>query len=176
MGQLLLIEAAGRLAAGGMPFELVLAGDGPMRADIEALIGRLGLGDRVRITGWLDAAGIARELRGARALVVPSLSEGLPVVIMEAMAHRLPVIAPYLAGIPELVDNAATGWLFPAGDTARLADAMTQCLQADAATLSAMGELAARRVRAMHDIDTEAAKLKRLFEDSAETTENRRQP
>ena len=165
-GQILLVEAARQLAASDDLPELVFAGDGPMRAEIEALVARFGLGGKIRITGWLDAKGIEDELRCARALVVPSLSEGLPVVIMEAMAHRLPVIAPYVAGIPELVQHVTTGWLFPASDTPGLADAIRSCMAADESMLSAMGDAAYARVWKMHDVDVEAEKLQRLFEDS----------
>jgi colanic acid/amylovoran biosynthesis glycosyltransferase len=162
-GQLLLIEAASQLIAGGIVADIVLAGDGPMRAEIEALIERHGIAARVRITGWLDAHGIQNELRLARALVVPSLSEGLPVVIMEAMASRLPVIAPYLAGIPELVTHGETGWLYPVGDVEALARAMRSCLGESTESLARMGEVARERVRAAHDIDVEAKKLISLF-------------
>jgi colanic acid/amylovoran biosynthesis glycosyltransferase len=85
-GQLLLIEAAARLAAAGVSFELVLAGDGPLRAQLEALAGKLGVGRHVRITGWISGADVRREILAARAMVLPSFAEGLPVVIMEAMA------------------------------------------------------------------------------------------
>lgn len=163
-GQLLLVEAATRLADQcPLDFEIVLAGDGPMRQEIEALVARHGLSARVRITGWLDAAGVARELSRATALVVPSLSEGLPVVIMEAMAHRLPVVAPYLAGIPELVVPGATGWLFPASDVQSMANAMQACIEAKTDELQEMGDKARGRVWTMHDIDTEAARLKALM-------------
>jgi colanic acid/amylovoran biosynthesis glycosyltransferase len=176
-GQPLLIDAARALASQGGAPDIVLAGDGPMRADIEALVREHGLASRVRVTGWLDATGVAKELQQARALVVPSLSEGLPVVIMEAMAHRLPVIAPYLAGIPELVVDGVTGWLFPAGDTDQLAQAMRHCLDASDDTLASMGDAAALRVRQMHDIDTEAAKLKALFQSRGlQPTDNPAQP
>lgn len=167
-GQLLLIEAAGRLAASDRRFELVLAGDGPMRGEIEALIAKVGLAGRVRITGWLDAQGVRGELRDARALVVPSLSEGLPVVIMEAMAHRRLVIAPYLAGIPELVIHGQTGWLYPASDVAALAAAMQACLDTPPPALAAMGETAWQGVWAAHDVDTEADRLAKLFSSSAQ--------
>ncbi len=162
-GQLLLVEAASRVAASGRPFEIVLAGDGPMRAEVEALIAKTGLAGRVRITGWLDAPGIQNELRQARALVVPSLSEGLPVVIMEAMAYRRPVIAPYLAGIPELVTDGQTGWLYPTSDVAALATAIHACLDTPSVALAAMGEAARQRVLAAHDVDVEARQLVDLF-------------
>src|SRR5690348_6997384 len=87
-GQVLLIEAARRLAAQGEAFELVLAGDGEMRAEIEALIARHDLAARVRITGWISNERVREEILAARALVLPSFAEGLPVVLMEAMALR----------------------------------------------------------------------------------------
>ena len=166
-GQLLLVEAAGRIKASGQPIEVVLAGDGPMRAELEALIARGELEGNVRITGWLDAQGIQHELRQARALVVPSLSEGLPVVIMEAMAHRLPVVAPYLAGIPELVTDGKTGWLFPTGDVVALTAAVAACLDTPPQAMNAMGEAAFRDVWQAHDVDAEARKLAALLAQSA---------
>jgi colanic acid/amylovoran biosynthesis glycosyltransferase len=161
-GQLLLIEAARRLAERGADFTLVLAGDGPQRAEVEAAIARAGLGDRVRITGWLDAAAVQREIAISTALVVASLSEGLPVVIMEAMACGRPVVAPYLSGIPELV-TGSTGWLFAAGDTGGLVDALERCLAADENTLRTMGHAAQAAVWAAHDVDREASRLVQLM-------------
>ena len=161
-GQLLLLDAARRLAGRGVNFTLVLAGDGPLRAEAEAEIARAGLGDRVRITGWLDAAGVQREIAMSTALVVASLSEGLPVVIMEAMACGRPVVAPYLSGIPELVTHA-TGWLFAAGDTGGLVDALERCLAADETTLREMGRAAQAAVWSAHDVDREATRLVQLI-------------
>lgn len=165
-GQLLLIEAATHLAAKGIDFELVLAGDGEMRGEVEALIARHGFGNRVRITGWIDAAQVRQEIQAARALVLPSFAEGLPVVIMEAMALRRPVLTTYVAGIPELVRPGETGWLFPAGSVEALATAMQACLNAPLEKLARMGEAGYRSVLARHDIDTEAAKLAALFRES----------
>ena len=162
-GHFLLLDALAQLASRGVRPELVLAGDGPLRADIEAMAQQLGLADRVRITGWLDADGIQREIRDARALVLTSLSEGLPVVVMEAMANGRPVVAPYLAGIPELVTQGRTGWLFPAGDVRLLAAAVSDCLDTDEHDLRAMGAAARKAVRDAHDVDLEAAKLAKLF-------------
>ena len=85
-GQLLLVEAASRLAASGAEFEVVLAGDGEMRAEVDALIARHGLETKVRITGWISGSQVRDEILAARALVLPSFAEGLPVVLMEAMA------------------------------------------------------------------------------------------
>lgn len=162
-GQLLLVEAAARLIAQNPDFELVLVGDGEMRAEIEARVEHHGLSSRIRITGWLSSAAVHDEIQAARALVLPSFNEGLPVVIMEAMALRRPVIATYVAGIPELVQPGQHGWLVPAGDVVELVNAMRACLAAPADEIARMGEAARQRVLERHDVNTEAKKLQKLF-------------
>jgi colanic acid/amylovoran biosynthesis glycosyltransferase len=162
-GQLLLVEAIGRLVARGRTVELVLAGDGEMRAEVEVLIDRIGLRSHVRITGWIGSGQVRDEILAARALVLPSFAEGLPVVLMEAMALRRPVVTTYVAGIPELVQPGSTGWLVPAGDVDALADAIEACLAATPAALAEMGNAARARVLERHDADREAAKLVALF-------------
>jgi colanic acid/amylovoran biosynthesis glycosyltransferase len=163
-GQLLLVAAAAMLARQGVAFELVLAGDGEMRAEIEAAIASHGIADRVRITGWISSAQVRDELLAARALVLPSFAEGLPVVIMEAMALGRPVISTFIAGIPELVRSGTEGWLIPAGDVDALAAAMRLCLETDEARLLEIGRAAHARVLERHQVDTEAGRLKKLFE------------
>nr|WP_208300034.1 glycosyltransferase [Aquabacterium sp. A08] len=162
-GQLLLVEAARLLRDAGQPLELVLAGDGEMRPEIERLVARYGLQPHVRITGWIGAEQVRTELLAARALVLPSFAEGLPVVIMEAMALHRPVLSTYVAGIPELVQPGVHGWLFPAGDVQALAQAMQTCLDTPPEALQAMGRAAHQRVLQRHDAHTEAAKLVALF-------------
>jgi glycosyltransferase involved in cell wall biosynthesis len=162
-GHLLLVEAAERLARKGVDFELVLAGDGEMRAEVEALIARHALTGRVRITGWISAAGVREEICAARALVLASFAEGLPVVIMEAMALRRPVLASCIAGIPELVRPGENGWLFAAGSIDELTAAMEDCLARPTVELQRMGEAGYLRFTERHSIDTEAAKLAQLF-------------
>lgn len=169
--QSILIEAARRLATAGTDFELVLAGDGELRPDLEALIAQHKLEGRVRITGWLTAKQVRDELLAARALVLPSLAEGLPVVIMEAMALKRPVISTYIAGIPELVIPGEHGWLVPASDIDGLEQAMKDCLDAPLDTIVRMGEAGRARVLQRHDVDVEARKLAMLFRDSAPTRE-----
>ncbi|WP_338523238.1 glycosyltransferase family 4 protein [Pseudomonas batumici] len=162
-GQLLLLEAARILAAQAVVFEIVLAGDGEIRAQIEALIALHGLQAQVRITGWISSEQVRAEILAARALVLPSFAEGLPVVIMEAMALRRPVLTTYVAGIPELVRQGENGWLFPAGAVDELAAVLADCLAQPVEVLQRMGEAAYQRVLERHDIDTEAAKLANLF-------------
>ncbi len=162
-GQLLLVAAAARLAAAGYEFELVLAGDGPMRSMIEDAIRTHGLTNRVRITGWLSNDAVRREMAAARAVVLPSFAEGLPVVLMEALAIGRPVVTTYVAGIPELVHDGVNGWLVPAGDVAALTTALTQALDATPDELEAMGVAGAEAVQQAHNAANEAAKLAAFF-------------
>lgn len=162
-GQLLLVEAAARLRAKGIKLDLVLAGDGPIRADVETAIERHSLGDTVRITGWISSDSVRDEILAARALVLPSFAEGLPVVIMEAMALRKPVLSTFVAGIPELVRAGENGWLFPAGSLDELEAAMEDCLSRSVEDIQRMGNAGYDRVMERHSIDVEAAKLADLF-------------
>jgi glycosyltransferase involved in cell wall biosynthesis len=162
-GQLLLVQAMALLAQRGVVWELVLAGDGEMRPDIEALVAQHGLQAQVRITGWISSAQVRTEILAARALVLPSFAEGLPVVIMEAMALRRPVLTTAIAGIPELVRSGESGWLFAAGDVDALADAIANCLATPVPLLAHMGDQAHHRVLQRHCIDIEAAKLAEHF-------------
>ena len=162
-GQILLIEAAALLHAQNLEFELVIVGDGPLRGELEQLIDQHGMRDRVRITGFLDNQGVRREMEAARALVMPSFAEGLPVVIMEALALGRPVISTYVAGIPELVEPGRHGWLVPAGAVEPLATAMAAALTADTIDLEAMGRAGAARVAEQHNVNNEAKKLADLI-------------
>lgn len=163
-GQSILVNAAALLVRRGLDFDLVLAGDGPMRRELEDLVEHYELRGRVRITGWLSSAEVREQILCSQALVLPSFSEGLPVVIMEAMALCRPVIATYVGGIPELVKVNEHGWLVPAGSIEDLADAMADCLATPHERLIEMGKNARHRVIERHSIETEAAKLARLFD------------
>ena len=172
-GQLLLLEAVQRLVARGTKLELVLAGDGEMRPEIETLIALYKLQDVVRITGWISSDQVREELLAARALVLPSFAEGLPVVIMEAMALRRPVISTFVAGIPELIHSGEHGWLIPAGDVEGLAAAMQDCLEQPPEAMTRMGNAAHARVLERHDIDKEATKLTALFQAASNRADGR---
>ncbi|MFC4844812.1 glycosyltransferase [Bradyrhizobium sp. GCM10023182] len=166
-GQLLLLDAARRLVERGVEFELVLAGDGEMRPEIEGLIALYKLEGIVRITGWISSDQVRQEILASRALVLPSFAEGLPVVLMEAMALRRPVISTFVAGIPELVVPGQHGWLVAAGDVEALTSAMLECLAARSEVIDEMGANARVQVLERHDIDREATKLISLFERTA---------
>jgi len=164
-GQLLLVEAVKQLAEAEVPCQLVLVGDGPLRAPIEALIERFDLQDRIEITGWASSTFVRQQILSSRALVLPSFAEGLPVVIMEALALGRPVLSTYVAGIPELVEPGICGWLVPAGSVQDLTAAMQKILQCPVATLERMGQAGVERVAQNHDAALEAAKLAGLLQE-----------
>jgi glycosyltransferase involved in cell wall biosynthesis len=163
-GQLLLVSAAAQLVAEGLKFKLVLVGDGELRGEIETLVAKHGLQDVVEITGWASGSEVRDRLLSARAMVLPSFAEGLPVVIMESLALHRPVITTYVAGIPELVEPEVCGWLMPAGSVAGLVEKMRSALQATVETLEKMGTLGAERVARDHTAAIEAKRLVTLFE------------
>lgn len=162
-GQLLLLDAARQLRENGEDFHLVLAGDGEMRSELEQFIARNNLQSHVSITGWISSERVKQELQAARAMVLPSFAEGLPVVIMEAMALGRPVLTTSIAGIPELVRHGIDGWLVPAGDVGALTDMLSRALATAPAQLQDMGLAARARVIDRHSIDTEATKLRHIF-------------
>ena len=159
-GQMILVEAAALLLARGRTdFEIVIIGGGTLRDALAAKIAEHGLQDHVKLAGWMSGDQIRRELIDSRGFVLPSFGEGLPVVIMEALALHRPVIATYVASIPELVRPGLTGWLVPAGDVEALADAMVALADTPTADLVALGAQGARAVADAHDVRREARKL-----------------
>ncbi|HEX3698273.1 MAG TPA: glycosyltransferase family 4 protein [Polyangia bacterium] len=162
-GQLLILEAVAALRAEGIDVDLVLAGEGPLRGLIEERIAVLDLGRVVRITGWISNEMVRRELLSARALLLPSFAEGLPVVLMEALALGRPAITTFVAGIPELVQHGVNGWLIPAGSTSAMVEAIKVLLATPRLELERMGRAGAAAVAAHHDSSSQAARLADLF-------------
>ena len=139
---------------------LTLIGDGPERAGLEAEAKPLGAA--VRFVGYKSQTEVAQALAQTDVLVLPSFAEGVPVVLMEAMAAGLPVIATRIAGIPELVADGISGQLVPPGDAGALATAILAVL-ADPARKAAMGAAGRAKVTQDFNIATEAAWLGALF-------------
>ncbi len=162
-GLLLLIEALAEAARRGVDLRLALVGDGPLRGALERAISRHDMAGQVELTGWLDEAGVRAQVDQAHALVLPSFAEGLPMVVMEAMAAARPVITTWVAGIPELVQPGRCGWLVPAGSAEALADAICELALTPPETLTRMGRTARARALARHDIDDAAGQLAALF-------------
>jgi colanic acid/amylovoran biosynthesis glycosyltransferase len=147
-------------------------GDGPLRSQIETQIAQLNLQDSIEITGWASNSQVQQQILNSRAMVLPSFAEGLPVVIMEALALGRPVISTYVAGIPELVAPGICGWLVPAGSVEALTAAMRTALQLPEEQLEQMGRVGAGRVAQHHNAALEAKKLAVLFQSRLEESQN----
>jgi colanic acid/amylovoran biosynthesis glycosyltransferase len=126
-GQHLLLQAAARLEAGGCPVTVELAGWGPSEDSLRKEATRLGLGS-VHFLGPVAQDRLADLFARADVFCLPSFAEGLPIVLMEAMATGVPVVTTAVAGIPELVRPEETGWLVPPGRPDLLADALADAL------------------------------------------------
>jgi colanic acid/amylovoran biosynthesis glycosyltransferase len=158
-GQVLLVQAFADALDAGVDAQLVLAGDGELRDKIEAVIEERGIADRVRITGWISGQQVRDEISRARALVLPSFAEGLPMVIMEAFALERPVLTTYIAGIPELVVDGHNGFLIPSGSREAIRRGIERVMASDTSTLHAMGRRGREAVRTEHYTPVETAKL-----------------
>ena len=131
-GQVLLIQACAQLRAKGIAFHLTMVGDGPDRARVEAEIAQWHLEPHVTLTGSLTQEGVRAALARSDAFVLPSLAEGIPVVLMEAMASYVPCISTPVNGIPELIEHGHTGLLATPGDVDSLVTQLTLlCTRAD---------------------------------------------
>ncbi|MBX7208285.1 MAG: glycosyltransferase [Verrucomicrobiaceae bacterium] len=125
----LLVRAFARhcAASGGGSSLLIMAGKGPLSAEVAALAASLGVGAHVRLTGPLDSAQIASHMAAADLLCLSSRSEGFPNVILEALACGLPVLSTDVGGISELV-TPELGMLVPEGDEPALSAALRACI------------------------------------------------
>jgi len=126
------------VAAAGPDTRLVVAGDGPLRRGIQRRIERGALGDRVRVVGWVDGEAKRALLRGADVFCQPGGRDALPMSILEALAHGLPVIADRRRGMPELVPDGEAGILVDGGDPAAIGRALD--VLRDPAQRAALGE------------------------------------
>ncbi len=163
-GLRLLLGAMGRLAGEGLEVTLEIVGDGPDRAALEALSEDLGLGDRVRFAGAIGRDRIQERYRAADAFCLSSFAEGVPVVLMEAMALERPVIAPRVMGIPELVEDGVSGLLVPPGNVDALAAAIRRLAQTDSAGRADLGAAGRKRVLDQYELADSAQRLERLFQ------------
>ncbi len=162
-GHLLLVEAAAKLNAEGLDFKLVFVGDGSLRTEIETAIAQFNLHNRIEITGWASNSQVREQILAARALVLPSFAEGLPVVIMEALALGRPVISSCVAGVPELIEHGKCGWLITPGSLEDLTVTMGKVLQLPVEKLKQIGQTGGELVAQRHNITVETGKLAALF-------------
>ena len=127
----ILLQAIARLRARFPDVRLDIIGDGPERSKLEAQARMLGVADRAMFHGYRSQAQLREQLARTDAFVMSSFAEGVPVVLMEAMAAGVPVVATRIGGIPELVEHGECGLLVPPGDPAALADALAVLLESD---------------------------------------------
>jgi len=140
---------------------LRIAGGGEHGPALERRAAELGLGDAVVFLGSCDGPRVRRLLAGAAALVVPSIYEGMPLVVLEAMAAGVPVVASAVSGIPEVVVDGETGWLVPPESPAALAAALGEAL-ADPAEAARRGAAASQRILTRFTNASYASAMSRL--------------
>ncbi len=159
----LLLERAPNVA---YPMRLIIVGEGPMRGELEAQIGRLGLSDKV----WLAGArkDIPDLLRAMDIFALPSRAEGISNTILEAMACGLPVVATDVGGNGELVVSGETGLLVPSGDAGALAEALARYALSPTKGVE-HGNAGRRRVENLFSLDTMIAQYQELYDKQLRT-------
>lgn len=163
-GQVYLIRAMAILKERNFACRLRIIGEGEERKNIEAEIQRLNVGEMVELMGAKTQREVAHLLPTADCYVQSSVSEGIPVAIMEALACELPVVATGITGIPELVIDGKTGYLVPPADPAALADAITKVWKYPKEA-ELFGKNGRTWVLQEFNLKKNAIKLGRLFED-----------
>ena len=158
-GYPLLLEACARL---GVDWRLELVGDGPARGDLERRAKELGIEARVRIAGAVATDEIPSLLERSHLLVLSSFMEGLPVVLMEAMAAGLPVVATRVAGVTELVEEGVSGFLAQPGTVEELQGALERAL-ASRPRFEELGRAGRARVERDYDVRGTARGMLDLF-------------
>jgi colanic acid/amylovoran biosynthesis glycosyltransferase len=161
-GQQVLIEAVGRLVGAGRAVRLRLIGEGPDRRRLEQQVALEGLHEVVRFEGGITQDRIRSFYQQADMFVLPSFAEGLPVVLMEAMAMELPCVSTWIAGIPELIRPGQDGLLVAPGDVEALTQAIARLMD-DPALRSALGREGRDRVVAHYNLDRNVDGLAAIF-------------
>jgi colanic acid/amylovoran biosynthesis glycosyltransferase len=172
-GHWVLVDAARMLRERGIPVAVEIVGDGPLRDRLRSQIDSESLGEVVRLAGPMPHGRLLAELAGDRwdVVVQPSIelsdgqTEGIPVTLLEAMAHGVPVIASSIGGIPELLDGEV-GLLVPAREAAPVADALAR-LAADPELRRSLAESGRRRIAQEFEVGAVASRLSQLFEAAA---------
>lgn len=163
-GHAVLLEAIAELARAGVAARLELVGDGSQLTTLRARAAALGVADRVAFAGWVGQDEIRERYARADVFCLPSLGEGVPVVLMEAMATSLPVVASRVMGIPELVEDGVSGLLVPPGRPEALARAIER-LAGDAVLSRRLAEGGRSKVMSDFRLDASAAQLQAAFDE-----------
>jgi colanic acid/amylovoran biosynthesis glycosyltransferase len=165
-GQILLVEAVGRMRDQGVAVTLTLVGQGPTRPVIEALITRLDLSANIQLVGAMSPEEVTTLYSQHDAFCLPSFAEGIPIVLMEAMASGLPVVTTQIAGIPELVAHDDSGLLVPPGDVDALVDALIYLAQSEERRRE-LGNAGRQAIRREFDLRSCASELARVHASAA---------
>jgi colanic acid/amylovoran biosynthesis glycosyltransferase len=164
-----LLDAVRLLRSKGLPVELVIVGDGPLRASLEQMVTAWGIGDAVSFRGELDHRAAVEVIAGADVLAVPSVparngdTEGLGMVMLEAAARSVPVVATASGGIVDFLVDDVTGFLARPRDSAALAAALERCLT-DTGKAAAITARARATLRSEFDVNTQTERLEELFD------------
>jgi len=172
-GQALLIEAVARMKDAGHDVSLMLVGDGPDRAALESEATRRGLRGEVSFLGALSPPQVAQTLRETDVFCLPSFAEGVPIVLMEAMAMQLPVITSRVMGIPELVEDGVSGRLIRPGSSEDLVEALAELLS-DPELRRRLGQAARARVAAEFELRANVRRLWSIYTELLPDTANPR--
>lgn len=162
-GQMVLLEAMKLLKEASVAVKLRIIGGGDQEAILREYVVENDLSDYVELVGPAGHSEVIEAYKNADLFVLPSFAEGLPVVIMEAMAMGLPVIATAIMGIPEIVRDGETGFLVPPGDAGLLAEKIKMVVE-DFDELSAVGRNGRREVEGCYLINKNVQDLAKLFE------------
>jgi glycosyltransferase involved in cell wall biosynthesis len=155
--------AAGALLAARIPgARFVIVGDGERRTELEALVRRHGLQDKVTFLGWRQD--LDRIYPDLDVVALTSANEGSPVSLIEAMAAGRPVVGTRVGGVPDLVEHGVSGLLVPAGDPPAIAEAMA-ALVGNPERRRAMGDAGRKQVRDAYRVDRLVADVERLYTD-----------
>jgi glycosyltransferase involved in cell wall biosynthesis len=161
-GYPILIEAAVLLRGRGRKVSLTLVGEGPERATLEKLIALNDLGDCVRLAGACNHDRLADYYASSDAFVLSSFLEGVPVVLMEAMAMELPCVATWITGIPEIIDHGVEGLLVPPASAVALAGAV-EWLMEHPDEAQRLGAAARRKVIGKYHLEANVERLAAEF-------------
>ena len=158
-----LVEASIQLWRQGFQHELRLVGNGPDRARLEARVRQAGASEWITFTGGMSQSQVRQEMQAADLFVLPSFAEGIPVVLMEAMALKRPVITTPIAGIPELVTHNENGFLVPPASVSDLVAAIKEVIR-DTEHAQAMGRAARFTVESQYNLSSNGKAMAIAFE------------
>ena len=157
-----LFEALSQLRERYPDLTLTVVGDGQERGEIEASAQHLGISTIVNFVGYKSQTEVREYLQETDIFILPSFAEGVPVVLMEAMAAGVPVLTTRIAGVPELVEHGVSGWLVPPGDMQALAEGLAMLVN-DVDRRKRLGEAGRAKIASEFNVETEVKKLAEIL-------------